>query len=242
MSGITNKIYGIILLLLTFTYNSGAQSLNVSDFRAVVGKIKQLNRYSYNTVTTAVFPNGKTDVLKTTTYMDTRKMNYAYKTDHEQVIMNNKWFFRAHHSRKFVSVFDLKKYSEKYPGPSGDLSAVFKSSLATDFLDSVVTSGGKLKTAKREGNIASFEFEFHKDAPLKSLVLKFNESSGLPEYIYMNTSYEDRYGKKTSYKIVCNGYTGTFSDAAFNTDDLFSVSGGKVSMLKYKNYKISSIL
>jgi hypothetical protein len=68
-----------------------------------------------------------------------------------------------------------KKYSEKYPGPSGDLSAVFKSSLATDFLDSVVTSGGKLKTAKREGNIASFEFEFHKDAPLKSLVLKFNE-------------------------------------------------------------------
>lgn len=242
MKRINKVLFLIAILSHALVTSSRAEALDMADFKAVIAKIKVLNRYSYAMTTTATFPNGQTSVMRTNTFMDIKKMNYAYRTDKEQVILNRKWFYKAMHDRKVVSVFDVNKYAEQYPGPTGDLTMIFRSTLSSDLLDSLITLGARLKSAKKQGNISSFEFEFGKEAALKSMIVKFNSSTELPESIYMHSVYIDEAGRTTSYKILCDAYSSSFPDTEFNADSYFSVSGKKVTLLKFKNYTISSIL
>lgn len=235
----------ITILIITLLFLSNllfAQKLTLGDFKEVSAKIRSMKRYGYTTTMTGIFPNGQKDELVTTTFMDLEKKNYAYKNKIEQVILNSTWFYRANHSGKSVSVFDVNKYKARYKGEQGNLAAIFNSSLSADFLDSLVVKEGKLKVAKKEGSVSIFEFEFAPQASLKSLIIKFDHSKGMLQSIFMHTVGEYGAGRRSEYKILCSGYSSTFSDAEFDTKNLFSVSGSKANLLKYKNYKVSSIL
>lgn len=236
------KQYIAIISLLLISLSVQSQELKMADFRAVYAKVKGLKRYGYVTKMTGIFPNGKSDQTETISYIDMDKSFLAYKSDIEQVILTPKWFYKASFQEEYVSIFEVNKYRQKYPGAAGDLSAAFKSTVAIDYIDSAVSRYGKLKSGRKQGNLYVFEFSFPQDSYLKSLVFKFDTQSGLPHSMAMRMGTEDDYGRKMDMSILCDGYTRTFSDDVFNTAPYFSVSGSKAVLLKYKKYKLTTIL
>lgn len=234
--------YIVTLCLLLISLAAQSQELKMADFRAAYAKVKALKRYGYVTRTTGIFPNGKSDQTQTTSYIDMDKSCLAYKSELEQVILTPKWFYKANFQEEYVSIFDINKYKQKYPGRMGDLSAAFKSTVAIDYIDSAVSRYGKLKSGKKNGNLYVFEFSFPEDNYLKSLVFKFDNQSGLPHSMTMRMGTEDDYGRKMDMTVLCDGYTRNFSDDVFNTSPYFSVNGSKALLLKYKKYKLTTIL
>lgn len=236
----------LLLACLSLVISSGAQSLTMTDFRQVVDQIKKMSRYSYVTDIDAVFPDGKKESRKNTVYMDAEKKLLFLKNKDEQTIMNNQWFYKVNHIRKYVSLFDVARYRERYKGDMGDLSAIFKNSATATFLDSVLVQQGKVKSAKRIGDLSSYDFTFPEGAYLQSVQIIFNHATRLPMTITTRAFYAEPYGEddKAGTMIIMrsHSYTSTFSDEIFNVQSLFTVSGGKAQLLQYKNYKLSSIL
>lgn len=230
-----------MLLGLVLSLDVLSQNLSLADFKSVSSKIRSLKRYSYVAKITGQFPNGQKDVMTTTTYMDANKSSMAYKNEIEQVIVNQHWFYKVNHPEKYVSIFDIKKYQQKYPGPKGDISSLFNSTMSADFLDSAVIKVGKLTTAKRVGNISIFEFTFSKEVPLQTFILKFDNSTGLPQSIAMRTVNQDEYGRPMEISVYCDSYSNSFPESVFETNNLFNLNKGKVNLLKFKQYKVSTI-
>lgn len=236
------KKYIAIIVVLIAGLSARAQELKMADFRAAYAKVKTLKRYAFVTKMTGIFPNGKSDQTETSSFIDMEKNYLTYKSDIEQVILTPKWFYKANFQEEYVSIFELNKYRQKYPGSMGDLSAAFKSTMAIDYIDSAISRYGKLKSARKNGNLQVFEFSFPQDSYLKSLVFKFDPQSGLPHSMIMKMGSEDDYGRKMDINVICDGYTRNFSDEVFNTSPYFSINGGKAVLLKYKKYKLTTIL
>lgn len=236
----------VLLACLSLVLPAWAQSLTMNDFKQVVAQIKKMSRYSYVTDIDAVFPNGKKDSRKNILYMDADKKLLFFKNKDEQMIMNSQWFYKVNHAQKYVSIFDIARYRERYKGEMGDLSAIFRNSSAATFLDSVLVQQGKLKSGKRIGDLSSYDFTFPEVSFLKSVQIIFNHATGLPMTITMSTfyaePYEDNADAGTTYNTRSHSYTTTFSDDVFNISSLFKVSAGKAQLLQFKNYKLSSIL
>lgn len=236
------KNISIILYLVCANLISYAQDLGMSDFKNAYSKIRALKRYTYVSKMTGIFPNGNKDEMKTTTFIDAESGKLAYKNALEHTILNTNWFYKVNFQEEFVSVFNVNSYKNKYPGAMGDLASIFKSATALDYIDTMIMRQGKLIKATKNGNISLFEFSFSKEADLKSFVLKFDNNTGLPQTITMKTVNEDDFGRKMEMNIICEGYSREVPETAFETSGFFSVNGAKVTLLKYKNYKLTSIL
>jgi len=236
----------VLLACLSMVLPSWAQSLTMNDFKQVVEQIKKMSRYSYVTDIDAVFPDGKKDSRKNILYMDAAKKLLFFKNKDEQMVMNSQWFYKASHYQKYVSIFDIARYRERYKGAMGDLSSIFKNSSTATFLDSVLVQQGKIKSGKRIGDLSSYDFSFPKESYLQSVQIIFNHATGLPMTITMRTFFAEPYGDNaqagTTYSMRCHSYTTNFSDDVFSIASLFTVTGGKAQLLQFKNYKLSSIL
>lgn len=232
----------VFIIAIAASLSAQCQDLGMADFKKAYAKIRALKRYTYVSKTSAVFPNGQKDEMKTTSFIDIEKGNLAYKSDIEHVILNAKWFYKVNFNESFVSIFDVNKYRQKYPGAAGDLSAIFRSATALDHMDSLIAKHGKLVSARRSGDISVFEFSFPKEADLRSFVLKFDEKNGLPRSVQMRTENEDNYGRKMEMNILCEGYSRNVPDAEFDTSKYFTTNGTKATLLKYNKFKLTTIL
>jgi hypothetical protein len=238
------------ILIITILFCCGylpaamAQSLTMKDFALVAAKIKALKTYSYETETSATFPDGKKEKMNTTLYMDAPQKRLSYKTSFQTVILTGKWFYKVDHAEKYVSVFDVARYKAKYKNAQADLQEIFNTNLTSVFLDSVLLPTAKLVSGKKEGALLSFSFSFPKDSYIKEMILVYNSSKNLPEQIRIRTFQPDGYNKSrgTTLEMKCGRYTATIPETVFNMDQYFQVSGGKAVLKQYKNYKLSAIL
>lgn len=234
------------ILLLLGSNQVFAQDATMADLRSIADKLKTLNSYSYETVTDAVFPNGKKDQMTTKVYMDKAGKRLSYKTDYEIVLLTNKWAYQANHKQKTVGVFDVARYNAKNKKYLPELEAVFKNNITTTFIDSVILHSGKLTSAKRSGDLITFTIKFPADLSLEEMVIVYNTSKQLPQSITTKAFFSaDGSGSKTKgthVETVSKNYNTSIPESVFDAGQYFKVQGGKVILSQYKTYKVSSVL
>jgi outer membrane lipoprotein-sorting protein len=242
------SIYLFLLLALYPGMLSHAQDAtpSMADLRSIAGKVKALNSYSYETVTNAVFANGKKDQMTTTVYMDRARKRLSYKTNTEVVLLTEKWAYQANHKKKTVGVFDVARYNEKNKKNLQQLDAVFKSNIAATFMDSIVLHSGKLVSAKRSGDLVTFTLKFPAGLTLQEMIITYNTAKQLPQQITTRSFFAaDESGnntKGTRVETMSRNYSASVPESTFDPGQYFRVQGGKVILSQFKNYKVSSIL
>lgn len=243
----SNRMIKILLLCLccTAAWQSRGQQGSINDLMRITAKLKAIKTYSYQTETNARFPNGKTDQMKTEVYVDGPNKRLCYKTNFQVLLLTQKWAFKADHRNKNASVFDVIKYNAKFKNALPELDEVFRSNLAANYLDSLVVKKAKLQSAKRSGSVVTYKLGFPPDFYIKEMLIAYDESRELPEYIRIVSSY-DRGGKgagtDSAIETICKGYSKTVPEKVFDTNQYFRVTGTKVQLQQYKNYKLSAIL
>jgi len=231
----------LFVLCCWLSFSAAAQ--DKAAFNKVITRLKALRNYSYQTETNAVFPNGKKEKMKTEVCMDAAHRRLYYKTGSQVLLLTDKWAYKADHSNKKVSVFDVVRYNKKYKKEMPELQEVFKNGLMAVFLDSVLLKSGTLRSAKQEGSRTTYVLSFPEDALLQEMTLVYDDKQDLPERIKVRSFYREGQGKKgTSIETVSSGYSLQVPEDVFHTDRYFRVEGGKVQLQQYKNYTISSIL
>jgi hypothetical protein len=169
----------------------------------ISGKVKGLDIYSYETVTNAVFPNGKKDQMTTMVYMDRIHKRLSYNTNTEIVLLTEKWAYQANHKKKTVGVFDVVRYNEKNKKFLPQLDAVFKNNIASTFMDSVVLHSGKLVSSKKSGDLLTFTLKFPASLTLEEMIIVYNTAKQLPQQIITRSFFavdESGSGKGYPYR------------------------------------------
>jgi len=236
----------LLLLCLLCTGSMPAYAQEKELLRQVVAQIKSLSTYTYEAHVDVVFPDGKTDRMINTLYMDGPGRQLSYRNKTQVVVLNKKWFYRADHASRTVSVFDVKAYGRRRDPK--ELSNVFNAnSTLAYFLDSVLVRA-EVAEVKHRGNEVIFHFTFPESSYVKAFSLGYDQSTKLPTEISMELFYVQHTDPKTRkqtgyrYTVTCKQYSRSIPPKTFDTDPYFMVSGNKVILLQYKNYKVSSIL
>lgn len=217
-----------------------------SDLLAALARLKSLSVYQYETETKALFPNGQKDEIHAQLYVDRPREQICYRTNKQLLVMNKKWIYKADFSNEMVNIFSNTQY-EKYKAYLPDRDELFSGKLLWGFIDSAILKRARLLDSERKGDLLTFKLEFPDDFYIQSFVLEYDESKGLPRLIKIRALYSegsswDGNTSKTIYETTSKNYQLKVPDSVFDTDRLFKVTGGKIHLLQYKNYKVSSIL
>lgn len=237
---VMRKIISAIVVMLLGSA-AFAQQSSMKDLQAVFSHLKALKTYSFENHTNATFSNGQSDAVVTKVYMDKARQCLFYTNKGETLLLNNKWVYKADHINKATQVFDLTAYNKRNKKVLPVMQTLFQYDVISEFVDSVVMKYGKLLSSKKDGALTTYNIGFPSTASLKQVLIVYNEVSQLPESISIKTLTGEG-GRKMESEIVCNNYKSNVPAAVFDEHVYFSVAGGKVSLMKYKNYKVYSLL
>lgn len=241
-----NKIVGLCSTLLFATVFVFAQTPTMADLKEIVGKLKVLKTYSYETRTNVVFPDGTKETQTTSLYMDGPNKRLCYKNGDYLLLLTKQWAFKADHDSRNVSVFDVVKYNKRYKDALPEADVIFRTNIAAMFMDSVLVKEGKLSQAKRTGSKSTFTLSFQPDSYIKQVVIVYDHAKELPESVYVKTFFEGptKNGKKTGTLMESTSaqYNASVPEATFDAGRYFTVRGGKPVLVQYKNYKVTAIL
>lgn len=229
------------LMALVVYAQAFAQQGSIKDLKPLFDRLKTIKTYSFENHTDAVFPNGQKDVAVTKVFMDKTRQSLFYTNKGQTLLLNRKWVYKADHIAKTVQVFDVVAYNKKNKNASPALQTLFQYDMVSGFVDSVVMKYGRLLSSKKNGALTTYQIGFPADAALKQVTIVYNETAGLPESIYIRMVTGEG-GKKMQSDILCNNYKAVVPDAVFDEHAFFSVTGGKLSLTQYKNYKVYSLL
>lgn len=219
---------------------------DMARFRAVFQKIQSLPAYQYETVTNATYPNGQKDQLNTRFCVDRNKKRLYYKTNSELLIISDQWIFSADLFNKQISIFNKSKYA-KYKDQLPDFNAFFNSGLIKSLADSTIFRYATVRKMDTSGDLLTFKLGFPKGFYVEDFVLVYNMKTALPNTIrfrqkYANGQQAGSSAKSSVYETVCKNYTREVSENTFDTRKYFYIGGGKVRLLQFKNYHVSSVL
>jgi outer membrane lipoprotein-sorting protein len=82
----------ILIAGLFATVAASAQSSSIGDLKPVFERLKSIKSYSYETLTTAVFPNGQKDQQHNHVYMDRLNKKFSYKSEQQTVMLKQQVF------------------------------------------------------------------------------------------------------------------------------------------------------
>lgn len=235
------KLITSISIVLLCCLHAFGQRGSIKELKPIFDHLKTIKAYSFENHTNAVFPNGKSDAVVTKVYMDKANECLFYSNKGETLLLNHKWVYKASHNTKIVQIFDIKAYNKRNKSVQTDIKSLFQYDVAAGFVDSVVMKYGKLLSSEKKGSLTTYKIGFSEEAGIKQVIVIYNESSQLPESIYIRMLKEEG-GKNMQTEILCNNYKAVIPPAVFDEHAYFSAINGKVTLTQYKNYKVYSLL
>jgi hypothetical protein len=233
----------VLVIALFTTIDGFAQNGSMADLKPVFDKMKATKSYSYESLTTAVFPNGQKDQQHTRVYMDRLNKKLSYKSEQQLVMLNQYWLFRADHENKTASVFDVSKYDKKNKDVLPQIESVFQYDMASVFMDSVLSKYGKLLSTTKKDGLITYKIGFREEgAALKEMTIIYNSVTQLPERIYFRMENQIQSGKKVKMDITCSNYSIVVPQSVFDEKQYFNIVKGKPVLVQFKNYKLYSVL
>lgn len=238
------------VLCISWTQVTAQHNDKLKELKSIFDALKGLKTYSYEMDLHAVFPDGSKDKIHSEIYMDKANERLYYVTDLQVMLLNKKWFYQVEHPGKKVRVFDVTKYNKKYKDQLPELKEVFNTDAVTMFIDSFLVQYAKIKSYAKEGNIATFTLSFPDGSHIKEFVLKYDYDKQLPALLKLKVQQsegdgiaEDGRKRKTiTYDYLCSKYNKTIPEQLFNPHQFFEFKNGKVTLLKYKEYKLFTII
>jgi len=237
-----------IILCTGATASLRAQSpqQDMAKFRAVFQKIQDLPVYQYETVTDASFPNGQKDRLTARLCVDRKNKRLYYKTNSELLIIGQQWIYSADLFNKRINIFNKNQYP-KYKDRLPDFNGFFKGGLIKNLMDSVIFRYASACKADRSGDLLTFRLNFPKGFYVEDFVLVYDTKTELPRTIRFRLKYAGGGpaggpSQSAVYETVCKNYSKQIPEQFFDTGNYFYVRDGKVKLLKFINYKVSSVL
>lgn len=226
--------------------NAQESDLNLKDFSSVLNHLGSLPSFQYSSVTNAVFADGKKEVMHTFVAVDKKSKSVWYKNDFQLLIFNKSWTFGVNFVDKAVTIFNNQKY-EQYKKVMPNPNQFFNKNPLSELIDTTMLKIGKLTFAKRKGDLGTFKMEFPKSFYIRNIILVFDYENGLPQSFYVRyvrsagRSFEGS-EQASIFETVSKDYTITPDIKLFDTAPYFKMVGKKIILLKYKNFKVNSIL
>jgi outer membrane lipoprotein-sorting protein len=234
----------LILIAIVFTtVKAFAQNGSVNELKPVFEKLKAIKSYSYETQTTALFPNGQKDVQHTRISMDRLNKKLTYKSEQQMIMLNQRWLFKADHENKTASVFDVSKYDKKNKNVLPQIESIFQYDMASLFMDSVISKYGTLVSAIKANTLTTYKIAFKNEgAALKEMILVYNSATQMPESISFKMENQMQNGKKVKMDIICKNYSAVVPQSLFDEQQYFHMVKGKPVLVQFKSYKLYSVL
>jgi len=246
LAGRTLIITGFLTM---FSISAFGQRKQVPEkLRQVVEALKQTRTYGYHFVIQADFPNGQKDKLSGEAYMDGANRIMFNKTEAFVMLYSDKWFYRANHHEKTITIVNLDKHYNDVNKISGR-NELFGNQMTGEFLDSMIMKYGRVSLLEEQGNIINAVLEFPKSMALNKIELTYNLKEKIPVsmnlYIFYPAEEDPGHGikrKGISQVIKCSQYKKAIAMKHTDTKTYFLVSDGTVQLKQFNNYKIYSLL
>lgn len=232
------KVVRSVLVLLIALHVEGRTFAadNSETLKAIkmIQSIGQFAAYSYDYTVKNTYPNGKNEIASGNVSMDFKRKFISEKGTYSTTLLTNKWYYKAEHTNKTLTLIDLEKYYRKNSN-AGRLDHYFDSK-AMQVPDSVYLKHGKLESFSIKSDIVTIRFSFRNVMNLDTYELVYDKKNDIPVSIYVK-SYSTTNIGIIYQEFKCTRFNKTLKPACFSADQLFDVKGGKVVLKQYKAYK-----
>ncbi|HTN18381.1 MAG TPA: hypothetical protein VL092_11905 [Chitinophagaceae bacterium] len=232
------KVYRIIVYLLFAGVLAGtparaADKAAVDKVLEVLKAMRSMSVYGYNYSVKNTYPTGQVDKAAGTAQLDLVKKMIAEKGDYSTTILNDKWYFKAEHTSKDVTVVYLDEPARKKQLAA--LNAVL--SVSSPFLqDSVFRKYGQIISLSTLHNIVTVKLKFSNVDYLDHCELVFDLAKQLPVSVYVRTVYPG-FGGNTIQEATCTRFHKDIPAGCFSVQPYFDIQSGAVSLKQYSTYK-----
>ena len=219
------------------------QSIDTNQvLKDIATEMKGIQKMSYAYDEQVAFPNGEKDNLKGTVSVDNEKRYMFNDCDAFTLLYTGKYFYRADHRKKTLSIVDLKKEDSKKLKKETE-KEMFENGALNVFLDSVLLKKAIVKNFSKIGDSSiKLELVFPPAIPIQNLTLTYNRiTKTLVSYnMHMFQPVSKKAGQAIGVKITMNAYDFNKLDNNFKNeqDKFFTFTKGKLEVKKYNNYKL----
>lgn len=211
---------------------------------AVMNSIKQLKTFSYHYTVEAKYPDSTSEKMDGYIYSDgPGKTLFAYN-DLVLSLSDSLWSYNADHSAKKITIVNMKRRAADKRNVG---LQEYQGDMFSMIIDSVIVKYAILKTYRESSDTLYLAVDFPRMSmmPMTRLELQYSLKRQLPyslQIYYAEDLAADMNGKvKTIYqKYSCYNYSRKLKK--YKTDDFFKIRNGKVSLHKYKDYKLNTSL
>lgn len=217
----------------------------LAKLQSVMNSFRNVNIYSYDYSTQVSYPDGTREQAKGMLYRDGVNKVFYSKSDMHLYLFDSKWLFNADHDKKEVAIADVEKHGRDTSTlfVSEDL---FSTQFSDEFIDSFIARYAEIKTYRENKDTLQLVLDVSRGGEdLKRIELCYNQNAMQPFwlglYLTINIGMDDK-GKPQviNQYIKCSNYS--FKTRKFKTEELFRVKNGKVSLRKFKDYKLETLL
>lgn len=241
------SICAYFLMSLWLPFVSWAQhSPYAGEMRKISAIIKNTKDISYKFYMTGEFPNGDRDKLSGTVYIGTKDKLIYNSNDAFTLVYNDKWFYKADHLKKEVTIVNVQKHvtKEERKGMTHDF---LEGGMINYYFDSVVMQYATVRKLKRDEDTVRIELTFPYESSVKSLQMSYNDKARqLTSYrLYLFEPWPtSEFGKDkgTNETIVCWDFKKEDNIAEYKPEYFFSVKNNKATLKKFETYTLNTKL
>jgi len=240
------KLKCIFAILLAFISVHAAWGQKVATdpemLREIVRRIKSMQTVGYDFLIAAAYPDGSKDSLSGSMYMDRQQQLFFNESPAVTFLLTSKWFYRADHSTKRITILDVDKYYKKETLKNEFFSGVFGGQISSVFIDSVLLKRGHITTLRIDDSLVTLSVKvppavYH----VERVDLVFNTSRQLPETLQYHVIYPWKEGKMIKQLVRCSAYrTQPTVGKKLDPATYFTIGTGKPVLMQYKDYKVFS--
>lgn len=233
-----------IIIFIAVIPSSAAQKVTteLEVVREVIGRLRKLPAIGYHFQAKAVFPDGGSDSLSGTMYMDSKQQLFFNDNESSVFLLTPQWFYRAEHHKKEITILNLDSYYKKDELKQQVLDELFQGGLATEFLDSILLKHGRVTAFSSEPPLVKLQVQLPPSTyNVKQLEIWYNTALQMPAALIMESIYQVETDKFIQQTIKCTSYTNAPPTGdKLDPKGYFRILDGKVLPVKYKSYKVHS--
>lgn len=229
-----NPTKGMLLLLFAVCAQTVRGSNDtLAKVLEVCHAAKKMSAYGYSYSVKNIYPDTRQELATGTAYIDLSRKMISEKGDYSTTVMNDKWYYKAEHGHRSVTVIYLGS-----PAKKKHVEGLAKVLDASRFYldDSIVLKYCKVISYVREKDIVTLKMKMLKVDYLDTYEIIYDLAKNIPISVSTRSVYPG-YGGNTVQEVKCVAFKPKLPPDIFSVVPFFDIKAGKVQLKQYKNYK-----
>ncbi|MES2701537.1 MAG: hypothetical protein V4649_02805 [Bacteroidota bacterium] len=231
-----------LFVLVAFPFLATADIRDTAAVLKHLGQaLKSIDNVSYKYQMDVKFPNGDKDHLDGSIHLDINNQLYYNNCPEFTLIYSDKWFYRADHRNKAVTIISRSKEDKKLA--ENRKQEIFKQGALNTFVDTMLLKRAVIFAFSESNEAATISMHFKGNTTIKNLTVTYNTKDGKVSKCSMEQwePWQDEEGKRQHVQLTVG-----FDDFKYATDKseysesvFFSYDNKMLVLKKYNNYKLS---